>query len=303
MAGLYFLSQLGVLAPEARGEISPSVIGWGNLFVPGLGATLRGEPTRGLLEATAELGTYYGGTFGVREGGFGIDGDVSIPTQGDLTQASTGLMLQQFGLKLHMWDTFYHYQQSCLEQQSLMRERNNPQPLYKGSWNDVLAAPFQWRYLSSPYVYPIILGASAFLILMYKNSSVDRVNLHTTPSGEALYGVSQGIVMPLGSEFGEEVFFRGFVEREVRGATGSLALAVLAESALFAAGHSNKLTSGVTGIYFGLVTSHLGGDLGYSIAPHFWLDVVDGTLNYLTLRRAQGKSAPLDPQLKFTIPF
>jgi hypothetical protein len=251
--------------------ISPAVIGWGNLFVPGLGATLRGQPGRGLLEATAEIGTYYGGTFGVREGQTGIDGDVTIPTQGDINHASVGMMLQEFGLKLHLFDTFYHYQQACIEQETTATQINNPQPLYRGSWTDVLKAPFQWRYLSSPYVYPVIIGVTGYLLYSYATTKVAPIGLRATPAGETLYGVSQTLIMPAGSEFGEEVFFRGFVEREVRSYTDSLVLAIAAESTLFALGHQNKVTSGITGVYFGWLVPHQGGDLGFAIAPHFWL--------------------------------
>ena len=93
-------------------------------------------------------------------------------------------------------------------------------------------------------------------------------------------------------------------EREIRGYTNSLAIAVATESALFALGHDNKFTSGVTGVYFGLLVPHVGGDLGFAIAPHFWLDVVDGFLTYLTERRAEGKNAPFNPPvMKIAIPF
>jgi hypothetical protein len=312
---LIFITLTGTLSPwvwehRARAddkELSPAAIGWGNTFVPGLGATLRGQPGRGALEATVEIGTYYGGTFGVREGVPGIDGDVSIPTNGDINHASTGMMLQEFGLKLHMFDTFYHYQQVCIAQEEKPTQLNNPQPLYRGTWTDVLSAPFQWRYLKSPYVWPVILGVSGFLFYTYATSNVTPISLHATPFGETMYGVSQTAVMPWGSEFGEEVFYRGFIEREVRSYTGSLTIAVATESTLFALGHNDKITSGITGIYFGLIVPHLGGDLGYAIAPHFWLDVVDGMLTYWTLRRAQAKNAPLDPSLvpalKISIPF
>jgi membrane protease YdiL (CAAX protease family) len=99
------------------------------------------------------------------------------------------------------------------------------------------------------------------------------------------------------------VFFRGFIQREIYGYTNSLSIAVATESLLFALGHSNRLTSGLTGIYFGLVVDKKGGDLGFVIPTHFWLDVVDGLLTYFTERRAEGKNAPLNPPLKFSIAF
>lgn len=52
-----------LFSQSASAIVSPTYIGWGNTLIPGMGATLRGEPGRGMAEAGTEIGLYYGGTF------------------------------------------------------------------------------------------------------------------------------------------------------------------------------------------------------------------------------------------------
>lgn len=295
------------VSTQVQAELSPAAVGWGNLLVPGLGATLRGLPGRGLLEASTEIGTYYGGTFGVREGSFTIDGSVIIPTQGNLYRPLTGQILQEFGLKLHMFDTFYHYQQVALGMQDSDREKNSPQPLYKGDWSDVLTAPFKWKNLSNVWVYPILIASTAFQIINYSNTQINPSSVQVQPAAEALYGFTSVAAIPLGSSFGEEVLFRGFIQREAHLYTNSLPFAIAAETALFTLIHPSDLRqfAFVGGIYYGLMVHSLDGDLEPAIASHFWIDLVNGLIVYWTLRRSQGKDAPLMPPvgLQLTIPF
>ena len=312
-AGIVFLATLVTVAQPVFASdgnemrLSPAAVGWGNLLVPGLGATLRGLPGRGLLEASLEIGTYYGGTFGVHEGGFTIDGSVVIPTSGNLYGPVAGQLLQEFGLKLHMFDTFYHYQQAAIDQADTDNERNNPQPLYRGNWKDVLEAPFEWKNLSSPWVYPLLIVSSVFQIYSYSSTSVAPTSIATSPGAETFYGASQIAAVPLGSAFGEEVLFRGFIQREVHGYSKSLAVAVLSQTLLFGAIHPPELRpfAFAGGIYYGLMVHQLQGDLEPAIASHFWIDVVNGLTTYWAFRRTQGKDAPFSPPIgmQITIPF
>lgn len=292
-------------SPEAHAEVSPAIVGWGNLFVPGLGATFRGDSTRGMMEAGTEVGLYYGGTFGVREGNFSIDGSVNVPTAGHLFRPTVGQTLQEFGLKLHFYDTFYNYQQAARAMALTDREKDNPQPLYQGDWKDMLSAPFKWENLSSPWVFPLILISSTYLIYSYRTTAISPINYRAKPYEETFYGVNQIGAIPFGGALGEEALFRGFIQREARLYTQSAAASLLVESSLFTLIHPNALkpSAFASGIYFGIMTNHFDGNLEPAIAAHFWVNVVDGLVSYWLIRRAQGKDTPFAPQLTANIPF
>lgn len=294
-----------LLPISGMGSVSPAAVGWGNLIVPGLGATIRDEPGRGLIEAGAEVGLFFGGTFGAREGAFNIDSTVVIPQHGSLTQPIIGIIMQQAGLKLHMYDTFYNYQQAAIAVENSDREKNSAQALYRGSIWDVMAAPFQWKYLSSPYVFPIILGAGALLFYNYHTSAVQRATFTASSSDDFLYGSSQMAAIPLGSAYGEEPLFRGFLLREGQIYTGSFIASLLSQAVLFAAIHpeGNRLAALAGGLYFGYLTQHFDGDLGPALATHFWIDVISGALAYLVFRREQGKNTPWAPPINMTFNF
>ena len=293
-----FLEFFAVRSLQAE-ELNPAAVGWGNLLVPGLGATLRGLPGKGLAEAGLELGAYFGGTFGVREGGFTIDGAVKIPTTRKLTRPLMGQALQEFGLKYHFYNTFYHYQQATLDVNNLAYEKNYQQPIYRGSWKDMLAAPFSWQTLSSPWVYPLIIASGAYLAYSYKTTSIQHLGFRINSKNEAMYGTTQVSVIPVTGAIGEEPLFRGFIMREMQQYTGSVLASELIQASLFTLIHpANLRASGfLSGIYFGMMTNHFEGNLEPAIAAHFWVNVFDGIISYVTLRRAQGKNTPFAPPL------
>ncbi len=292
-------------SPVLHEKISPLAVGFGNLLVPGLGATLQDEPLTGLTEAALEIGSFYGGTSMGRESRFKIDGSIDIPESGSVGRAATARVLQQFGLKYHFYNTFYHYQQAAIADEESERERNNPQPLYRGTWKDVITAPFQWDNLKSNWTWPIVLGVSAYLIYDYSQSSVTLRRSGLSGGDQTVYGASELIAIPVGSSFGEDPLFRGFIEREARGYTGSLWLAVLAETIPFALLHEDHVTSFLVGSYFGIEADALRGDLGPMMAAHFWINVVIGALDFFQMRRAIGKEAPLNPPvvIQFQLPI
>ncbi len=299
-----------LLIAAARAEaapVSPAAVGFGNLLVPGLGATLRGDSGRGLLEAGIEIGLFYGGTFGVREGTFTIDTTIVLPQRGSLYRPLLGQTLQQFGIKLHMYDTFYHYQQACLAMADSEREKSNPQPLYKGDWSDTLLAPFKWKNLSNPWVFSVIAAATIYVAVDYNNSAPKRSSYVATGGEDALYLAHNILVEPLGSAFGEEPVFRGFIQRETRLYTGSLIASLLIQSAIFTALHpaDAKLAAFLGGIYFGFLVERFHGDLEPAIAAHFWVNVVNGFFQYLSFRKGEGKSTPFSAPMGLTvaIPF
>lgn len=296
-----------LMSANAMATASPGTVGWGNLFVPGLGATFRGKPLRGLVEAAAEIGLFYGGTYGVREGAFFIDSTIILPQRGHLDRPLVGQIMQQFALKLHMYNTFYNYQQASLALQNTEVEKRYQQPLYKGSWSDVLIAPFRWKNLSNPYVYSVLGAALVYLTASYHFSDVKRESYVPTGMEDALFGVNSAVVVPFGSAFGEEVLFRGMMQREFHLYTGSLATAILLQTACFTVLHPTHqyLQASVGGIYLGYLVHHFDGDLEPAIAIHFWLNVMSGVLDYFVFRAAHGRSAPWPPRLQFAleIPF
>jgi membrane protease YdiL (CAAX protease family) len=300
---LSFFGATSLPAFAADGVVSPAAVGWGNLLVPGLGATIRGHPGRGLLESTLEIGTYYGGTFYSREGSFTIDGTVLVPSGKNVTKPLMGQVMQEFGLKLHMWNTFYNYQQASMHPGNADLELKYQQPLYNGKWDDVLLAPFKWKNLSSPWVYLPILASAGYLAYSYRTTDVVRQNHFSSPGEEALYGFVQGVSIPLGSSFGEEVLYRGFIQREMRYYTDSIPLSILTQTAIFVLNHPPDLrpASAFGGVYFGLMANHFDGDLEPGIASHFWIDFVSGVFVYLSYRKVEGKKVPFSAQL--SIPF
>ena len=159
------------LAPKPK--VSAPLIGWGNLFVPGLGATLSGNPGTGLQEAGVEIGLYYGGSFGVKEGNFGIDGAVSVPHTSKLSKPLVGQMMQELGLKYHFYNTFHHYQEAVLASDQ-KRGIDTLQPVYKGEVGDMIKAPFKWDNLSNVWVFPVIAASAGYLIYDYKTTSVTK---------------------------------------------------------------------------------------------------------------------------------
>lgn len=292
---------------KSESQVSAPVVGWGNLLVPGLGATLQGHPGMGLQEAATEIGLYYGGTFGVKEGNFSIDGAINVPHANRLSKPLMGQILQELGLKYHFYNTFYHYQRSVLSSTS-KREIDEIQPVYQGGMKDILLAPFSTKNVVNWWVLPLVAVSTAFLINDYQTTGVTRYkDMHVSARDEAMFGAAQGIVIPIGGLMGEEPLFRGFMMREFRSYTNSLAASLFLESAAFAAIHPNalKLSAFASGLYFGLMTNYYKGDIEPAIAAHFWVNVASGVVTYWLLRREQGKSTPFQPPitLQANLPF
>ena len=299
--GSNYLDEPKLGAPTSANShenLSPGAVGWGNLLVPGLGATLRDQPVQGLTEASLEIGSFYGGTLLAEEQSFKIDGSTSIPQNGSVGRAVSSQMFQQFGLKYHFYNTFYHYQQAAIAAEDTEREKNNPQPLYRGTWKDMLAAPFQWDNLKSTWTWPVVVAASAYLIYSYATTSVVRRGGRSiSGADQGLFGVSQLASFPIGSSFGEDPLFRGFIQREMVGMTGSMTLAIATQASLFALLHDDRVTAFLVGSYFGVEANALHGNLGPIMAAHFWINVVSGVCDWLAFERSLGKNTPGNPPL------
>lgn len=292
---------------SAHAEPSPGVVGWGNVLVPGLGATLLGHSGSGLAQAASEVGLFYGGTFGVREGAFTIDGSVLVPSSGNVYRPLIGQIMQEAGLKLHFYNTFQSYREAAHAAADSEREKSNPQPLYEGTLSDQLTAPFKWKNISTPWVYPLVLVSGAYLAINYANTSIHREAFRARPMENTLYGFTQVGALPFGTAMGEEVFFRGFIMREMRLYTNSAVAAIAVESAAFTLIHPNALKASAlaSGIFFGMMVNHFDGDLDQAITAHFWVNVFNGLINYWQFRRSQGLGTPFMPPVstQISIPF
>lgn len=304
IASLIIASLLLTSPVRAEEEhINAGVVGWGNLLVPGLGATLRDQPGQGLKEAGIEIGSFYGGTLLAPESRFRIDGSINLPQSGNINSAAIAQNLQQFGLKYHFYNTFIHYQQTAKENADTEREKNNPQPLYQGSTLDMFTAPFRWDNLSSLWVWPVIIAGTTYLTIDYARSSVPKQNLELTPSGQAIYGFNSIALNPVASYMGEEGLFRGFMQREIIGMTSSVPLAMVTQSALFSILHEDRINAFAVGLYLGASTLGNGGNLEKGMAVHFWLNMFDGLFTYFARRRSAGLSAPFSPPISTSLMF
>lgn len=292
----------GSLAAPSVGAsnlVDPGLTGWGNLVVPGLGASFRGDPLRGVAEAALEIGLFYGGTFGVREGTFTIDTTIVTPQKGSLVRPLVGQTMQQLGLKLHMYNTFYHYQQASLALEATETEHWNAQPLYRGNALDVLTAPFKWKHLSNPWVFGLLLASAGFIIADYATGTVTKSTHIASGFEDGLFLTQNGMIQPLGSAFGEEPLFRGFMQREFHRYTGSFWVANLMQAGIFTLLHPEEahIPAFLGGAYFGFLVHHFDGDIEQAVAAHFWINTLNGIVAYLRFRRAQGKNVPFNPPI------
>jgi hypothetical protein len=228
---------------------------------------------------------------------------VLVPESGHVGRAVFGQALQEFGLKLHMYNTFYHYQQASLDPAWDERNKTSPQPLYQGSWDDVLLAPFKWKNIRRPEVFIPTVLIGGFLYYSYRNADIVRRNHFSNSAEETAYELTNGVEIPLGSSFGEDVLYQGFVQREMEIYTGSFLVALGIQTALFTMSHTPRLRPGaaVGGLYFGLMNHFHQGDLEPGIATHFWVDFISGTLDYLLFRKREGKGVPLS--ISASVPF
>lgn len=283
---------------------SPAAVGWGNLFIPGLGATLRGNPTLGLLEASGTIGTYYGGTFLAEEAHFSMDGSARIPDALHIKRQLTGQFLQEVGLKTHMYNTFYNYQQAALDPANAESQSRYEQDLYTGNWKDLLAAPFRPSYWNTLWFIIPVAVSTAYLYVDYKNGDPPQPRPGRSDFvQDSLFGFTQGIGVPLGSAFGEEALWRGFFQREFHHYTGSLTAAVLLQTLLFVPVHSPSLRPGaaIGGLYFGIYCNQTRGNLEPLVATHFWVDFISAAFTWFKFRRSEGRGAPLS--IKLDIPI
>jgi membrane protease YdiL (CAAX protease family) len=218
----------------------------------------------------------------------------------DATRPLTAALLQEFGLKYHLMNSFLSYR----DQFNI--EGGDPgQGIDQRSVNEMFKDPFRWEVISSPWVYLPIAVSVAFAAIEYRSiisteqPSVSRLN---GPS-KAYLAFDQLAVYPLGSAAPEETFFRGFVQNEFYYLVRSPYFAVPMSSLVFALAHSQDGWPGafVSGLYQGMMAYKNDGDLSFGNAIHFWGVVALGIEAYLlTTRSASTSAAPAALQFQFT---
>ncbi len=187
----------------------------------------------------------------------------------DLTRSSLSLLLQEFGIKYHMVNVFNSYREAA--------HAENPDEdsgIDQRSTGDLFLDPFRAENLLNPWVYiPILLSAG---YIAYDYSTLVKGGL---PAQQPLTGMTNLTIAlnqigtyPVGSAAPEEMFYRGFIQNEAYHAVPSPYFSIAMSSLAFAFSHGSELrvSAGLTGAYLGFLSYRYRGNLGASIALHFW---------------------------------
>ena len=277
---------------------NPQLVGWGNLVLPGLGETLRGNALGGVEQFAYETSTFAGGYALSKKKGFSsLDGisDSFKPynyssnarnSQLSINDKLTSDILLEFSIKAHMVNSFIAYRDAY-------KDRGITEGLDQHTALEGMTLPFDTHYIAEPDVWiPLALVAAA-LVVDYATSNPAPMQ-PLTPSSNLLYGFNYGLWQPLGSGYPEEAFFRGFLQHEVTTAPTSPLLGVMAESVAFAFSHepgNGRYSAGAVGAYLGYLSYSHHGDLGPGTTLHFWGDLLLGLETVFLSNRAQHSTA------------
>lgn len=99
------------------------------------------------------------------------------------------------------------------------------------------------------------------------------------------HGIGQGvlwILLAASSGYCEEIAFRGYLQRQFTGWTGSVAAGVVLQALLFGAGHAylgakQAVLIVLSGVLFGLLAERLR-NLRPGMVAHAWADVFGGMI-------------------------
>ncbi len=217
----------------------------------------------------------------------------------DATKPLTAAVLQEFGLKYHLMNTFFAYRdQLNLEGGDL------GQGIDQRSAKEMLKDPFRWEVLSSPWVYIPIALTTAFVYFDYR-SEINQLQGEITPlnnRSKAFLGFDQMVMYPFGSAAPEETFFRGFIQNEFYYMVRSPYFAVPMSSLIFALSHSQDgwPSAFISGLYQGTLAYKNDGNLAYGNAVHFWGVVALGVESFLLTLNSQAQAPPVGVKFNFT---
>lgn len=283
----------------ARAELNYHLVGWLNTVVPGAGQMAMGNSAEGFFQLGYESTAFVAGYFLSARSSISLDGFTSTPPSQALRRGQvvhtekefTGDILQEFGIKAHMFNTFDAYRLSAAKSEDKSADYIDRRPT-----SELFLDPFQGKNLKDPYVLlPLSAIFSYVMFDFFYLSRSDSVTVsRLSPSSNALYGFNQAVWQPFGSGAPEEGFYRGFLQNEFRGWTHNSPVSIAMSSALFSISHQRegRISAAVAGAYLGFLADHFGGHLAPGITLHFWADFILGVESLLLLHRNERTTPP-----------
>ena len=292
------------LASDLPDPPTDHLVGWLNTFVPGSGQCLLGNCLLGVGQATLEVSSFWVGYHLSRRTPLTLDGAPErIPryrsnrvytADVNIDKGLEADLLQEFGIKFHMVNTYNAYRQAALNPHLSSSEIG--QGIDQTTTGELFLAPFKSDNLTQPWVY-VPLGISIGAILVDYFSSSRSLGAATIPrlatSSNILYGATYGALIPLGSGAPEEMFYRGFFQNEMYRLAPSPYIAIPLSTLAYTFSHEagiDRVSAAITGTYLGYLTYRNHGQLSQGIAFHFWADIVSGLESFLLLTKAESRA-------------
>lgn len=306
--GLLLLLSFLDFSKTALATPSHHLVGWANALLPGSGQALLGNPGKGAMEATYEVSSFAIGYRLSNSEIFSLDGFAApkplarLRSPGGISYEHelSGDLLQEFGLKAHMVNTFDSYRQAALQSGIAMEHIDQTSTL------DLFKEPFQMPNLSNPWVYIPILTVFTTSVIDYliQTSRALPPSPRFNPNSNALYAFNYGLWQPFGSGAPEEMFYRGFLQNEFYEMVPSPFFAIPLSSLLFSLSHApgeGRYSAAIAGGYLGYLSYRYQGKLGPGITVHFWSGVILGLETILLSQRGQRSTPPasFDLQINF----
>ena len=272
------------------------LVGWLNTFIPGSGQCLLGNCLLGAGQATLEISTFWIGFHLSRKTPLTLDGAPErIPryrsnrvytADVNIDKGLEADLLQEFGIKLHMINTYNAYREAA----------DVGQGIDQTTTGELFLAPFKTENLSNPWVY-VPLGVSVGAILVDYFSSTRSIGAATIPrlttSSNILYGATYGALIPLGSGVPEEMFYRGFFQNEMYRLAPSPYVAIPLSTLAYTFSHEagiDRISAAITGTYLGYLAYRNHGQLSQGITFHFWADIASGVESFILLNKAESRA-------------
>ncbi len=149
---------------------------------------------------------------------------------------------------------------------------------YNESFLDLVMAPFNKKYLLSPYFYIPVGLLLAGLSYQTKYPPLNPEWMMVSPTmKKSGYMQFYSTVVSFNAGVGEEAFFRGYLNHYFIHKTNKPVWGILISSALFGLGHFQNspldvIFPTIAGIYFGFLHYINNWDIRQGIAIHFWWD-------------------------------